>query len=268
MDTWNGVGASVIGHDHVRREEPLQDASAAVAAPRPAAAVCDGAGSAVQSHAGATAAVRAFRVALRAMEPLVADALDEELPQEFAEELWHYTAGWFVRALAAARDEVAREGTGRAEDYAFTFAGAVVGRVRTGFVQVGDGAICVVGKKGHGTLAFRPQKGRYANVTDFLGFESAEKDVYLSRTLPTAAIEGIVAMSDGSAVKMVEEREGRPAPVVGEMVGDFAAGDLDRGALVRYLTGARWFGDPRGGDDKSVVILARTRASEGKETRK
>lgn len=267
MDGWMAIGVSVIGHDHVRREEPLQDANAGLAAPRPAAAVCDGAGSSAQSHVGATAAVRAFRVALAAMEPLFADALDEELPREFADELWHYAAGWLVRTLAAAREDAAREETGRPEDYAFTFAGAVVGRSRTGFVQVGDGAMCAVGRQGQGVLVFRPEKGRYANTTNFLGFESVEKDAYMSHTLRTADLGGIVAMSDGAAVKMIYEREGRPAPIVEKMVGDFAAGELDRASLVWYLTGKRWFDDPRGGDDKSVVILARKGRTEKEEKR-
>lgn len=272
---WKAMGVSVIGHEHVRREEALQDASAAWGAPRPAAAVCDGAGHAPQSHVGAQAAVRAFRVAVGAMEPLLADILDEWLSREAAEGHWRYAAGWIVRALAAAREEAARVGTGRAADYAFTFAGVVAGRERTGFVQVGDGAICVLKRGGRCALAFPPQKGRYANSTTFVGRETAETGAYLTRTAPTVDIEGIMAMSDGPAVKMVDLTRGEPAPVVGEMIRDFAGGELDRAGLVGYLTGRRWFDDARGGDDKSVVLLAREaggtsdgRAGGGTEKRK
>lgn len=261
---WTGLAASVIGHDHVRREQPLQDASTAVAAPRPAAAVCDGAGSAARSHEGARAAVREFRVAVAAMEPLLADALDEDTPEEYAEDLWRYAAGWIVRALAAAREEAARGGTGCAEDYAFTFAGAVVGRMRTGFVQIGDGALCVLGRGGQCGLVFAPEKGRFANSTNFLGNDTVERDAHLTQTLPTGSIAGLMAMSDGPAVNMLDLVHARPAPVVPRMIADCAAGELDRASLFNYLTGPRWFGDPRGGDDKSIAILA-CRGGEKKE---
>ena len=255
--SWRALGASAIGHDHVRREQPLQDAVAAVAAPRPAVAVCDGAGSAPRSHEGAQAAVRAFRVAVAAMEPLLADALDADISRDYAEDLWRFAAGWIVRALAAAREEAAREGTGRAEDYAFTFAGAVAGRTRTGFVQVGDGALCVLSRGGWCGLVFEPEKGDYANTTHFVEPGTAEADAHLARTLPTADIAGILAMSDGPAVRMLDLVRGQPAPVVARMIGDCASGELDRAALLHYLTGPRWFDDPRGGDDKSIAILAR-----------
>ena len=113
LSDWKGIGASVVGSDHLRRELPLQDASAAVQSPRPAAVVCDGAGSAKKSHDGANAAVREFRIALAALEPLLRDCLDDpRTPGAFAESLWHYAASWLCRALVAARDEAARMGTG------------------------------------------------------------------------------------------------------------------------------------------------------------
>lgn len=253
---WKGVGASVIGHDHLRREMPLQDASAAILVPRPAAVVCDGAGSALMSHDGAKAAVREFRIAVSAMEPLLADSLDSErTPWGFADDLWRYTAGWIVRALAAARDEAAREGTGCPEDYSFTFAAAVVGRLRTGFVQVGDGAICVKTRCGC-NLAFKPEKGRYANMTPFLGAETVENDSFLTRVVPTSAIRGLMVMSDGPEVNMVDMTTMRPAPVVAMMIDDCASGEMGRDSLLNYLTGSRWYGDSRGGDDKSIVVLA------------
>lgn len=263
---WGGIAVSVIGNDHVKHELPLQDASAAILSPRPAAVVCDGAGSAARSHEGANAAVRAFRIAVAAMEPLLRDSLDSErTPWGFADDLWRYAAGWICRALVAAKDEAARSGTGNPRDYEFTFAAAIVGRLRTGFIQVGDGAICVCTRGGHCDLAFKPEKGRFANTTTFLDGKVVEEDGYMTRVLPTAVVNGLMIMSDGPAVNMLDLASGRPAPIVAQMVSDYREGEVDRGTLLNYLTGSQWMRDSRGGDDKSIVILGKDNMNENKK---
>ena len=255
-DTWNGLAVSVIGNDHVRREQPLQDASAAILSPRPAAVVCDGAGSAPFSHDGANAAVRAFRIVVAALEPMIANCLDNErTPWGFAKDLWHYVAGWICRALAAARDEVARTGSGNPGDYAFTFAAAIVGKLRVGFIQVGDGAIAVRTRTGTCDLVFKPEKGSYANETTFLASQTVEEDTFLTRVLPASEILGVMVMSDGPEVRMLDLANNKPAPIIGQMLEDFGNGEADRATLLLYLTDSRWTNNPRGGDDKSVALL-------------
>ena len=255
---WEGLAVSVIGNDHVRREQPLQDASAVVLSPRPAAVVCDGAGSAPFSHDGANAAVRAFRIALAALEPMLAECLDSDLtPWGFAKDLWHYVAGWVCRSLVAARDEAARMGSGDPNDYVFTFAAAIVGKLRTGFIQVGDGAIAVRTMTGACDLAFKPEKGHYANVTTFLDARTVEEDMFLTRVLPSSEIAGVMVMSDGPEVFMIDLASNKPAPIVEQMLDDFSNDEVDRSTILNYLTGKRWTNDPRGGDDKSLALLVR-----------
>lgn len=259
FSSWKALGASVVGNDHLRTGRPLQDASAAILMPRPAAVVCDGAGSAAHAEEGAQAAVQAFRQILETLEPLLNDALDSSrTPSDFADDLWHYTAGWICRALLAAKHEAARMGTGKVADYSFTFTAVVVGRLRTGVVQVGDGAVAVdqVGSEGC-RLVFRPEKGRFCNMTRFLDTKVVETDAYHTRVLPTSGLKGVMVMSDGPEVVMVDLARAKPAPIVSQMIGDVAAGELDRLGLLHYLVGARWQTIPQGGDDKSVVILAR-----------
>lgn len=260
---WNGFAVSIIGNDHVRREQPLQDASATVLSPRPAAVVCDGAGSAPLSHDGANAAVRAFRIAIATLEPLLAECLDSDrTPWGFAKDLWHYVAGWICRALVAARDEAARTGSGNPSDYVFTFAAAIVGKLRTGFIQVGDGAIAVRTRTGACDLVFKPEKGRYANVTTFLDAKTVEEDTFLTRVLPTPEIVGIMVMCDGTEVCMIDLASNKPAPIVGQMLEDYSKDEVDRHTVLSYLTGMRWMTDPRGGDDKSIALLACRRANQ------
>ena len=255
---WEGLAVSVIGTEHVRMEQPLQDASGVISAPRPAAVVCDGAGSARFSHVGAEAAVREFRISLAALEPMLAACLDSnETTFGGAKSYWRCLAYWMGRAIVAAKEESARVGSGNSGDYDFTLAAAVVGRIRTAFLQVGDGAIAVRLRRWGSALVFKPEKGRYANVTKFLDSDTVEADEFQTRVLPTSAISGVMVMSDGPEIKMLDMSGNRPAKIVSDMIDDCSKGDLDRASLLNYLTGSRWMNDPRGGDDKSVAILAR-----------
>ena len=263
---WEGLAVSVIGPEHVRREMPLQDVSGVVFSPRPAAVVCDGAGSARFSHVGAEAAVREFRITLSALEPMMELCLDvEETSFGGAKELWGYLAYWMCRASVAAKEESARVGSGNSNDYDFTLAAVVVGRVRTAFLQVGDGAIAVRLRRGDSVLVFKPEKGRYANVTKFLDKVAVEEDAFLTRVLPTSVISGVMVMSDGPEIKMLDMSGNRPAKIVSDMIDDCAKGELDRASLLNYLTGSRWMNDLRGGDDKSIAILALANTREDKK---
>ena len=263
---WKGLAVSVIGPEHVRREMPLQDASGVVFSPRPAAVVCDGAGSARFSHVGAEAAVREFRISLAALEPMMELCLDRDTTTSGgAKDLWSYFAYWMCRAIVAAKEESARVGSGNLSDYDFTLAAAVVGRRYTAFLQVGDGAIAVRLCKGDSALVFRPEKGRYANVTKFLDKATVEEDAILTRVLPTSVISGIMVMSDGPEIKTIDMSGTRPAKVVSDMIDDCAKGELDRASLLNYLTGSRWMNDPRGGDDKSVAVLALANTCKGQK---
>lgn len=261
---WESLAVSVIGPEHVRREQPLQDASGVVCSPRPAAVVCDGAGSARFSHVGAEAAVREFRIALAALEPMLESCLDSnEISFGCAKDYWRYLANWMCRAIVAAKDESARVGSGSPGDYDFTLAATVVGWRYTAFLQVGDGAIAVRLHRGDSALVFKPEKGRYANVTKFLDKDTVEEDAFLTRILPSSAISGVMVMSDGPEIKMLDMSGNRPARIVSDMIDDCAKGELDRASLLNYLTGSRWMNDPRGGDDKSVAILARANTRKG-----
>ena len=263
---WEGLAVSVIGSEHVRREMPLQDASGVILSLRPAAVVCDGAGSARFSHVGAEAAVREFRISLATLEPMLEACLDSnETSFGGAKDYWKYLAYWMCRAIVAAKDEAARVGSGNPRDYDFTLAAAVVGRRRTAFLQVGDGAIAVRMRRWGSALVFKPEKGRYVNVTNFLDKATVEEDAFLTRVLPTSAISGVMVMSDGPEIKMLDIPGNRPAKIVSDMIDDCAKGELDRGSLLNYLTGSRWTNDPRGGDDKSVAILALANTSEDKK---
>lgn len=256
---WKCFGASVIGNDHVRREKPCQDASAVVAAPRPSGIVCDGAGSAARSHEGARAAVREFGIFLAGMEPMFAQFLDDELmPRDVAQGCWRHAATCLSNALCAAKKEVAMRasGTKRLTDYDFTMAALVTGKAYTGFVQVGDGAL-IVREGGINSMVFDPAKGQFANQTKFLDEGIVGTDDFKTTVIPTFRLDGMLIMSDGPQPMMIDLASQRPGEIVSQMIERSSRGEMQREDLIHYLSDARWFKDPRGGDDKSIVVFAK-----------
>ena len=71
-------------------------------------------------------------------------------------------------------------------------------------------------------------------------------------------INGIAITSDGPEFLMFELANMTPGPIFNKMFDDCAAGNLVRQDLLDYLTRGCWSQDPRGNDDRSISILAKT----------
>ena len=245
-----GFAASVPGAGHIRYATPCQDASGVILAPRPAAIVCDGRGSAKLSHFGAQGAVRAFFSQLSVLEPFLAGALDREAPAE----KWDGICRLFYRTLLQVKLDFAAERGGEEKDFDFTVAFAVAGSVSIGCFQVGDGAI-VLRNGGVCRTAFEPDKGEFANQTQFLrpGGDAAGK--FHARLFPAAGNEGVAITSDGPEHLMFRQPAMEPGPIFGQLLDDLAAGELCEQDLRDYLTRPVWSSDPRGSDDRSIAVL-------------
>ena len=245
-----GFAASVPGAGHIRYATPCQDASGAILAPRPAAIVCDGRGSAKLSHFGAQGAVRAFFSQLNVLEPFLAGVLDREAPQE----KWDGLCRLLYRTLLQVKLDLAAERGGEEKDFDFTVAFAVAGSVSIGCFQVGDGAI-VLRNGGVCRTAFEPDKGEFANQTRFLrpGGDAAGK--FHARLFPAAGNEGVAITSDGPEHLMFRQPAMEPGPIFGQLLDDLSAGELCEQDLRDYLTRPVWSSDPRGADDRSIAVL-------------
>ena len=218
--------------------------------PRPAAIVCDGRGSAKLSHFGAQGAVRAFFSQLSVLEPFLAGVLDREAPAE----KWTDLCRLLYRMLLQVKLDLAAERGGEEKDFDFTVAFAVAGTVSIGCFQVGDGAI-VLRQDGVCRTAFEPDKGEFANQTQFLrpGGDAAGK--FHSRLFPAAGNEGLAITSDGPEYLMFRQPAMEPGPIFGQLLDDLAAGELCEQDLRDYLTRPVWSSDPRGADDRSIAVL-------------
>lgn len=245
-----GFAASVPGAGHIRYGTPCQDASGVVLAPRPAAIVCDGRGSAKLSHFGAQGAVRAFFSQLSVLEPFLSGVLDREAPAE----KWTDLCRLLYRTLLQVKLDLAAERGGEEKDFDFTVAFAVAGTASVGCFQVGDGAI-VLRNGGECRTAFEPDKGEFANQTQFLrpGGDAAGR--FHARLFPAEGNEGVAIASDGPEHLMFRQSGMEPGPIFGQFFDDLAAGELCEQDLRDYLTRPVWASDPRGADDRSVAVL-------------
>jgi hypothetical protein len=245
-----GFAASVPGAGHIRYATPCQDASGTVLVPRPAAIVCDGRGSAKLSHLGAQGAVRAFFSQISVLEPFLAGVLDRDAPSE----KWTELCCLLYRTLLQVKLDLAAERGGEEKDYDFTVAFAVAGSVSIGCFQVGDGAI-VLRQGGVCQTAFAPDKGEFANQTQFLrpGGDAAGK--FHAKLFPAKGNEGVAITSDGPEHLMFRLPAMEPGPIFVKLLDDLAAGELCEQDLRDYLTRSVWSDDPRGSDDRSIAVL-------------
>ena len=245
-----GFAASVPGAGHIRYGTPCQDASGVGLSPRPAAIVCDGRGSAKLSHFGAQAAVRAFFSQLNVLEPFLAGALDREAPPE----KWDRLCRLLYRMLFQVKLDLAAERGGDEKDFDFTVAFAVAGTESIGCFQVGDGSI-VLRQNGVCQTAFAPDKGEFANQTQFLRPGGEEAGKYHARLLPAKENNGIALTSDGPEHLMFRQADMAPGPIFGQLLDDLEADELCEQDLRDYLTRNVWAADPRGNDDRSIAVL-------------
>ena len=167
---WRYVAASVIGTSHEKTGGTCQDANDCQIYELPsgekvlAAAVADGAGSAV---CGGEGAARACRTLLGLMDEYLDSGRNVEQVTRDTVKSWITTIQNLLEAEAKA---VARE----RRDFACTILGVIVGESCAACLQVGDGVTVLADSEelsyGH---VFWPDRGEYANTTHFVTEDDA-----------------------------------------------------------------------------------------------
>ena len=167
---WRVIRASVQGTSHARTGQPCQDSSSVgVGAPDGmlVAAVADGAGSATLSADGsriaACAATKRATYLMRLhVQPFYEGVLEEILRESIR------SARIELKAEANRQNKSLRE-------FATTLIVAICAHKMTGAAQIGDGAMVAAGEgvPGDGYALFSaPQRGEYANTTNFITSDS------------------------------------------------------------------------------------------------
>ena len=159
---WRVVAASVTGTSHAKTGLPCQD-SHSIGGKTPddllIAAVADGAGSAALSDTGSEIAARTATRTVARLARLHIAPFYEAIIKEILEGA--------VRAARAALETEARQQERALRDFATTLIVAICTPDMTAAAQIGDGA-AVTSHEDEYTLFSAPQRGEYANQTNFI----------------------------------------------------------------------------------------------------
>ena len=260
---WFVQEEAVVGLAHRVRNLPCQDAARAVAHPRPALVLADGAGSSAVSEIGARAVVGSLVRLLDTLDKPLSDWLDRDCadPGQQARSWGLLLAKHAIGTLKDLAEEHRRE----LRDFRCTLLVAVVGRQHLLWLKVGDGAIvleqrrlqtdeqgqsswahdlCVLGESG---------KGEFANQTQFL--DGVGPDEVQVGCLPAAQVSGLALMSDGAAERLVAHDGSRVALRVSSLLQQLREDKLRRSALTRMFY-EEDFCTGTSGDDRSIALTA------------
>lgn len=258
---WRAAAAVSTGARHLARGAPCQDAAAAEVTPRPFVIVCDGKGSSDISQEGSVAAVARFSSLLRALEPLVRDALDAESKNlGETESHWRRCAEVACRLLAEDQTRLADASGRPVSDFAFTIAAAVIGVRRCGWFQIGD-SVLVAQVAGTLALVREPYTGEFANHTVFLRPNLNAEAFLNTGLLPARGLEAVAACSDGMAFHVVDLQGLTPTDACRQVFSSIAIGECHATHLEAVLAAERW--SRVNGDDRGLAVLA---ASQGCES--
>lgn len=185
---WRHIAQSLQGPSHLQDGTPCQDAHAIrflSAGPHPAliACVADGAGSARHGDVGSTIACEA--VLEHAARFLEAHSLDALLIDDVL--LWCDDVRERIKLKA-------HEYLCGVREFATTLCAAIVCDECAVFFQIGDGAI-ILGNDHFYGVVFWPQRGEYANSTNFLTSEEYHQQLQFVST--PRRFSKIALMTDG-----------------------------------------------------------------------
>lgn len=188
MSAWRYVYASVAGTSHAQTGLACQDFGlvAMIPGPEPTKILLvasDGAGTAMESAAGANVAVST--IASRLISHLGSASIDTVSKDVF--QLWLDEVVHTLEARAYSLGTTLRE-------HACTLLGAVVDQRGALFFQIGDGAV-VVGQGAQYQPVFWPQNGEYANTTYFVTDEQGRAGLAFEHT--TREITDVAVFTDG-----------------------------------------------------------------------
>lgn len=247
---WQIIGARAVGTSHTASGAPCQDREAfrvvddADGGEVAIAVVCDGAGSARFSDAGAELVSEAFRGLAAAF------ASNEGVSNLTKAHVAQWLEDVRSRIVARAQAEAAS-----ARDYACTLVSVIATADQTVCAQVGDGAV-VVNERDGWRVPLWPENGEYANQTFFVSQEDARDHLQFARFGP---VSDFVVFSDGLQRLALDEALRAPhtaffGPLVAT-VRSAEAVDATRDALEDFLRSERVNG--KTDDDKSIVIGCR-----------
>ena len=251
--SWRVLGASATGTSHQRTQTPCQDAfDYRFLCNGLIVAVADGAGSARWAKEGADLAVQSV---LNRAEALLRPETPTEIPTDAA--AWEKL---LCRAFRTARDAVCAHAAS-VDEAANAFAGTLLlaifteGDVVCGLI--GDCALVIQTEAGELISLCKPQKGEYANMTNFLTQPNALEVLDLQHF--PARVQNAALFTDGLLEMALNLAQNRPyAPFFDPL---FAFARATENASDGSASLAKFLGsekvNARTEDDKTLLLIHR-----------
>jgi len=247
---WRVVGASVIGTSHRKVNTPCHDVHgyAMLSGGELIMVVSDGAGSAEHAEIGSQIAVDSALSYLSGQ--LAGNSPDDETQ-------WR---DLLVRAFQAARAEIEQKAVDMQlvmRDFAATLAALILTEDWTVGALIGDCAIVTLHANGELISLCPPQKGEYANMTNFLSMPDALErlDIQARRERATSAVvisDGLLELALNIAQNTPYSKFFTPLFAFVEHSDD---GQATREQLAAFLDSERI--NARTDDDKTLVLASR-----------
>lgn len=201
--TWRCAGSSVVGTSHIKRQIPCQDAHdiKELQSGELVIAVADGAGSAPLSQEGAKFAVH---IAVN----FLCQAIPLYKPDTTTQ--WKTLALQSVELARAYLINHAVESRFPVKDYATTLQIVIVAEPWLVSANVGDGTAVILGTDNAFEMILPPQRGQYANATNFITSNSALSKVTVQ--VRQKQVVGVAVLTDGLLNLSIEEKSNTPFP--------------------------------------------------------
>jgi len=249
---WVKASCQVPGSGHLERDVPCQDMAGAWVSPRPCLIVLDGRGSASHSHLGAHAAITQLRSTIRRWEPELKVLLDRS-NDELANIGWQGCSQMLYQIAGAEQLKLAGWYERPAADFEFTLTIAIVGKARIGWMSVGDSPL-TVSRHGVVGLITAMDEVAFANQTTFVSTSPKRHLGLRGGVIPAEGVTGLLAMSDGTASRLLHIKQQTPAVAVREIIEGIASGQLRPSEIKVMLKDLAWDHITR--DDRSIAMLA------------
>lgn len=245
----------VPGSGHIARDIPCQDRAGTWLAPRPALIIMDGRGSAKLSQLGAAAALVRLKHVIRTGDSQFARVLD--VPGVgLAGVGWQSLSLMLYHTAASEQNALAAWFGGSPAEFEFTLTVAVVGKHHIGWLAIGDSPL-VICRHGIAGLVTPPESVEFANQTTFVCANPRGALGMKGGLIPVEGVESLVAMTDGSASRLIDLRRHLPAPAVDQVAHHLGSGEWQTKEVRAMLAAAEWDRVTR--DDRSIAILASNR---------
>lgn len=247
---WKSIGVSVAGTSHLKRQTPCQDAHIVQELQGGALviAVADGAGSASRAQEGAEFAVHSAMnflcQAIPLYKPNTIQAWKELVSQSF-----DLVRGELIHHAVANRIRV--------KNYATTLQIVILSKQWVVSAIVGDGAAVVLDTDKSFRMIMTPQRGQYANATNFITSNAARSKPIVE--VWQEPVFGVAVMTDGLLNLSIEEKNNKPVPKFFQSLFQFMAATASRqqaaDSLAKFLRSDQV--SCRTDDDKTLVLALR-----------